>query len=294
LNFKPARTSKFKVFKTLIWSWGNFESARGSKYKIFQIRSSSWSWISSKLENRNSKFSQPEFRAEVEFRASSKIEIQNSEKANFELDFNLEPARRTKFKISKPDFRAGVEFRVRSKIEIQNFPNPIFKLELNFEQARRSKFKILKTRVSSWSWISSQLEDQNSKFSKPEIRAGVEFRASLKIEIQKFENANFELELNFEPARRSKFKIFQIRISSWSWISSQLEDRNLKLSKPEFRAGVQFEVARRSKFKILKIRISSWDWISSQLEDQNLNFWKPEFRAGVEIWASSKIEIENY
>jgi hypothetical protein len=63
---------------------------------------------------------------------------------------------------------------------------------MNFEPARWSIFKIFKTRISSWSWISSHLEDRNSIF---------------------FENPNFELEMNFEPARRTKFKMFKSRIS---------------------------------------------------------------------------------
>jgi hypothetical protein len=143
---------------------------------------------------------------------------------------NFEPARRPKFKIfQKPEIRAIVIFRASSKIEIQNFLNPNF--EFNFEPARRSKIKISKTQILSWSWISSQLEDQNVKKIKKESQAGFEFRASSKIEIQNFKKSNFELEMNFDPARGWKFKFFKNRISSWSLIFSQLEERNLKFSK---------------------------------------------------------------
>jgi hypothetical protein len=75
-----------------------------------------------------------DFRAGVEFRASSKIEIQNIQNPNFEPELNLEVARNSKF--SKPKFRAGVEFRASSKIKIQNFQNPNVQLELNFVPAR--------------------------------------------------------------------------------------------------------------------------------------------------------------
>jgi hypothetical protein len=80
---------------------------------------------------------------------------------------------------------------------------------------------------------------------------------------------SFELQLNFEPARRSKFKIW----------------KNI------FRAAVEFQ--SRSKIEIkIKIRILSWSWISKQPKDRTLEFEKAGFQAGVEFWASSKILIQ--
>jgi hypothetical protein len=70
--------------------------------------------------------------------------------------------------------------------------------------ARRSKFKANQNRIRAGVEfrVCSKVEIQNLK--KAEFRKGVEFRTSSKIEII-FLNLNFELELNFEPARRSKF-----------------------------------------------------------------------------------------
>jgi hypothetical protein len=157
--------------------------------------------------------------------SNSKIEIQNFLNPNFELELNFEPAGRSKFKISK---------------------NPNFDLELNFEPARRSKFKIFKTRISWWSWISSQLEDRNSKFSKPVFLAGVIFRARSNIEILNFQNPNLELELNFEQARKSK--IFKTRIFRWFRASSKIEIQNFQNA--EFRAGVEFWVSSKIEIQV--------------------------------------------
>jgi hypothetical protein len=234
----------------------------------------SWSWISCQLDDQNSKFSKPEFRAGVEFRASSKIEIQNFQSPNFELELNIVPARRPKFKIFTT--RISSWRWILSQLEDRN--SKFSKTRISSwswisSQLEDRNSKFFKTRMFSWSWIPCQLEDQNSKFSKHEFRAGVEFRASSKIEIQNFQSPNFELELNIVPARRSEFKIFK---------------------NPNFELELNFEPARRPKFKIFTTRISSWSWILSQLEDRNSKFSKPKLRAGVKYRANSKIGIQNF
>jgi hypothetical protein len=100
--------------------------------------------------------------------------------------------------------------------------------------------------------------------------------ASSNIEIQNFQESNFELQLFFEPARRLtfkkknelelnfhsarrlKFKNVQTRISTWSWrripswcwILSQHENINSNIQNPNLELELNFEQARRSKFEI--------------------------------------------
>ena len=116
--------------------------------------------------------------------------------------------------------------------------------------------------ISSWQRISSQLEDRNSKYFYVEFRAGFEYRASSKIEIQSFSKSNFELDLNFEPARWS-------RISSWIWISSQLEDRNSKCFQVEFRAGFEFRASSK-----IEIQTFSKSNLERNRKRQNSRKWK--------------------
>ena len=64
----------------------NFEPAledRNSKW--FEGKYPAGLWISSQLEDRNLKWFEAEYRADIKFRASSKIEIQNDLKPNIEL-----------------------------------------------------------------------------------------------------------------------------------------------------------------------------------------------------------------
>jgi hypothetical protein len=125
----------------------NFESAQKSKFKMF------------KKPYFELEFWKPEFRVEVEYRASSKIEIQSVQKPEFRTGVEFRASSKIEVQnVQKPEFSAGVEFRASSKIEIQNFENLNFELELNFEPARRSKFKIFKTQISILSWITSQLK----------------------------------------------------------------------------------------------------------------------------------------
>jgi hypothetical protein len=58
-----------------------------------------------KIEIQNFK---PEYPAEVDFRASSKIEIENLKKRNIELEFNFEQFEDRNAKFSKREFLAGV------------------------------------------------------------------------------------------------------------------------------------------------------------------------------------------
>ena len=73
-------------------------------------------------------------------------------------------------------------------------------------------------RISSWIWISSQLEDRNSKYFEAEYRPGFEFRASSKIEIH-------YLTIYFEYRAISEIDIQNVlrQIASWIWIKSQLD-----------------------------------------------------------------------
>jgi hypothetical protein len=109
---------------------------------------------------------------------------------------------------------------------------------------------------------------ENSNFVQAEFRAGVEFRASSKIEIQNFQkNVNFELDL---ISSQLEIKNFQSRISSRRWISNQFKD--LKFGCFNFWISI-FELARYSTLARVSafsnFELQSSSWLSAKLD-----FWK--------------------
>ena len=142
----------------------------------------SWIWILRQLEYLYSKWFEAEYRAGLEFRASSTINIQIILKPNFELYWIS----------SLIEDRYTICFRAE-------FLKPNFELDFDIQNVLKTKFEV----------------DFNSKL--PEYRYSKCFDADFKLEFN-FESPrkwifnfllkpNIELALNFEPEQRSIFKI---------------------------------------------------------------------------------------
>ena len=197
----------------------NFKPAWRSKFKCFEAEF--------RAEFRYSKCFEDQFRAEFQFRATLKIGIQNILKPNIKLDLHFQSSSKIDIKnVLNPNCELDMNLEPAGICSICLEAN--FELVLNFEQAWRSKNILFWSRISSWVWISSLLEYRYSKYFN-EYRAGFDFRASSKINVKYDLKPNIELDSNFEPVRRSKFKLL------WSWISRQLEDRNSNCFETEFK-----------------------------------------------------------
>ena len=122
----------------------NSESARRSKFKLFEA----------------------EYRVGLEFRASSKIEIQNNVKPNIELVLNFEQVLRSKFKSRRIFDFNKFEFRSPNCLEIQ------IQLDIRLQN------ECFEFRSSSWLKIHFQLDIQFQSNLNFDPRAGSTFKSS--------------------------------------------------------------------------------------------------------------------